>query len=205
MLKSMMHPETREPFLAYYTPNDDALKQIRTKRKREEEFGREEEEEEEEYAYRHVRDYTVMTNNDATIRQIAVKVDNVHHGVFYKPIDARINARRRLVRVRQQTIDWRFFFFCLMLTPVSQVNKDERVPEADDWERPTRLNLTRRAFNQEDRRRRRKVLRDDLGIEENGGARSGRSESPEADGNGEPEEMDDMETPGGSSGNETKD
>ncbi|TPX72376.1 hypothetical protein SpCBS45565_g00475 [Spizellomyces sp. 'palustris'] len=147
VLKPLQNPETQETVLGYYTPTEESISKIRAKRKREEEFGSDEEDEEE-FDFRHVRDYHYDARTEH-LRQLVLRFDNDNRGVFYKRMEGRVNLKRKRAR---------------------GINEEE-----EEWERPTRLTLTRRPLTDDDRHKRKVVVKEDLGIDESVSTQSSQS------------------------------
>ncbi|KAI8826078.1 RNA polymerase II-associated [Fimicolochytrium jonesii] len=144
-LKPLKKPDPpHEPFMGYYQPEKKLVNKIKDKREKADIFGRDEDElDTESYDFPLVRDFQYQTK-DGISDQLVFKIDNEHHGVFFKRLRSRINFKRQRAK-RKEEQD----------REQSQISRD----------RPTVLSIRKRPFTPEERRTRRKVVKDELDLE----------------------------------------
>ncbi|KAJ3024021.1 RNA polymerase-associated factor [Thoreauomyces humboldtii] len=139
VLKPIVNPgRPSEKFMGYYAPNSAAVTSIVEKRKRASDRGQEELPSDV-LQYPLVRDY-VYDTSDGNVKQLVWRVDAKTGAVFYRRVPTRITYKRRRAKRRDE--------------------------EEDQFERPTLLAVSTRPLDEHDQKRRRAVLKDDLGFDD---------------------------------------
>jgi len=135
LLKPMQNPlDPSETFLSYFEPTIETAKKINLKRKHEDSDDEEIDDEEQEYKF--VRDFEYDTNTDSKNKKIFFTFNPEQGGAFYNIIRSKLSLKKKRARSKYAT----------------QI----------EFDKPNRIELTKREFNSNEEKERRDKLKEIL-------------------------------------------